>query len=264
MRIDIAEVLKKDLRAQTMKAQIKSELSDLSGLIKTVSVYTIPHLDYQDDLRNLKSYGFNIHFYGGVYHTSQSKSVRGLKSAVTRMYKSGKIVQASYSRLCTIFNACIGFNIGRKVQEKIVNDFGVGWEDNPFAINKAWDQLYIYLRQKNIYRTNDYRDEAGNASLFWIPDDPLQDMRDKDTRGIIYSEHTNNFFSVNNSLGSPDRCWIRQASPARMTLDEVREHVQWDLGEGRSYDKLGKNILEEYRRKVSEDQREEGQEDSVQ
>ena len=144
------------------------------------------------------------------------------------------------------------------MQEKIVNDFGVGWEHNPFAINKAWDQLYIYLRQKNINRTNDYREEAGNACLFWIPDDPLQDMRYKDTRGIIYSEHTNNFFSVNDSLGSPDRCWIRQASPARMTLDELREHVQWDLGEGRSYDKLGKNILEEFRRKASEDQGEEG------
>ena len=259
MRVDIAEVLKKDLRAQTMKAQIKSELSELSGSIKTVSVYTIPHLDYQDDLRNLKSYGFNIHFYGGVYHTSQSKSIRGLKSAVTRMRKSGKITNASYCRLCTIFNACIGFNIGRKVQEKIVSDFGVGWEHKPFAINKAWDQLYIYLRQKNINGTNDYREEAGNASLFWIPDDPLQDMRDKETRGIIYSEHTNNFFSVNNSLGSPDRCWIRQTrGPVRMTLDEVREHVQWDLGEGRSYDKLGKDILEEFRRKASEDQREEG------
>ena len=31
--------------------------------------------------------------------------------------------------------------------EKIVNDFE--WvKYNPFAINKAWDQLYIYLRQK--------------------------------------------------------------------------------------------------------------------
>ena len=115
MRVDIAEILKKDLRVQTMKAQIKSELSELSGSIKTVSVYTIPHLDYQDDLRNLKSYGFNIHFYGGVYHTAQS-SRYGIEVSCKQMRKSGRsLTLATVDRY--IFNACIGFNIGRRYRE---------------------------------------------------------------------------------------------------------------------------------------------------
>ena len=246
MYVSLEGILARDLRAETMRAQITQHFGPMKNQVKEVKVFPLP--GDISDMSDLKSYGFNTHFYGGEWHKSQAASMLGLKSALTRMVNSGKPITANYRRLVSIWNPVAGFALGRHYNTRLFNEFG-DWESSPPALNRCWDYLYECLEQKKVIRTNDHRGtRTEGASLFWIPDDPKYDIRDPETKGIIWVEHSNSYVKLNGSLGMVDRPYIRElnlttptpppVSPntSEQEIQKIRESVNWDLGYERDYD----------------------------
>ena len=252
MKIELEGFLNKDLRAETMKAQILQGFGDLKPKIKEVKVYAIP--GSASDMSELKSYGFNTYFYGGSWHKSQATTMLGLKGAVTKMRNSGKELEANYRRLINIWNAVIGFRDGRHYNSLLYKEFG-DWHENPKALSRCWEYAYEALDRRNVIRTDDHRKEAFGASLFWTPDDPKESMRDPETKGTIYVEFDERMCKVNGGDGGIDRPYIREISfvlpqtsepqhthikpdeSARLRLLEIRDLVDFNKGPRRSYDR---------------------------
>lgn len=245
-------ILEHDLRAETMKAQIAHQFGPrLKHQVKEVKVYPVPNSINR--IEELKSYGFNTHFYGGEWHKSQATSILGLKAAITRMHNSGKTLTANYRRLIRIWNPVVGFNLGRHYNKLLYDEFGE-WQDEPHsleALDKCWVYLYECLKQKNIYRTDDFRKGTSGASMFWIPDKPKDDIRLSETSGVIWTEFDNRYVKLNDAHGMDDRPYIREISftekggggkealeeRVKTRMSQIRGEVDFTLGHERKYDR---------------------------